>query len=84
VKCSVVYTELVWGLSYPKCLWRTNKKFWEGLIAYFLLIRHIPQRKRRPQQFFFVSCISCRGNVYTELLPSNSTGIDTKTDMRDL
>jgi hypothetical protein len=31
---------------------RINKKFWEQPIAYFPLIRHGPQRKRRRQQFF--------------------------------
>jgi hypothetical protein len=30
-----------------------NKKFWEEQIAYFLLIRHGPYRKRRGQQFFY-------------------------------
>jgi hypothetical protein len=49
----------VYGMSLGKSLWkihmsiymrlskmdvRNNKKFWEELIAYFLLIRHAPQR----------------------------------------
>jgi hypothetical protein len=52
-----------------------NKKFWEELIAYFPLI-HQPHRKRRVQQFFYYCvCICCRGNVFTEPLPSNDRGI---------
>jgi hypothetical protein len=39
------------------------------------------------QQFFFVACIFCRGNVFTEPLPNNEsrdTHVDTQTDGRDL
>jgi hypothetical protein len=63
-----------------------NKKFWEELIAYFALIRHGHHIKQRVQQLF-VSCIRCRGNVYTELLSSNGrrdTHTDTQTDGMDL
>jgi hypothetical protein len=39
------------------------------------LIRHGPHRKRRVQQFFYCCiCILCRGNVFTEPLPSKSRG----------
>jgi hypothetical protein len=48
-----------------------NINFSEELIAYFPLIRHERHRKRHVQQFFFVSCNRCRGNVFTESLPSN-------------
>jgi hypothetical protein len=48
----------------------TNKKFWEELIAYFLLIRHGSHRKRRFQQFLYCCvCIRCRGSVYIKPLP---------------
>jgi hypothetical protein len=65
-----------------------NKKVWEELIACFLLIRHGPHIKRCVQQSFY-SCvwIRCRGNVFTEPLPSKDrrdTHIDTHTDGRDL
>jgi hypothetical protein len=46
-------------------LLRTNKKFWEELIAYFPLITRTAYRKM-PRKMF-----RCRGNVLTELLPSN-------------
>jgi hypothetical protein len=43
-----------------------NKKLWEELIAYFLLIRHRPHRKRRVQKFFYCCvCIILRGNGFT-------------------
>jgi hypothetical protein len=37
------------------CGGKDNKKFWEKPVAYFPLIRHEPQRKRRLQQFFVVA-----------------------------
>jgi hypothetical protein len=38
----------------------TINKFWEGLIGYFLLIRHRPQRKRRDKYLFYCCvCIRC-------------------------
>jgi hypothetical protein len=44
------------------------------------MIRHGPRRKRRVQQFFYCCvCISCRGNVFTEPLPSNDRGIHIQT-----
>jgi hypothetical protein len=63
----------------------TKNKFWEELITYFPLIRHGQQRKRRAQQFYYCVC-TCRGNIYTETLPSNDMGIHTgtQTDWRDL
>jgi hypothetical protein len=43
------------------------------------LIRHGPHWKRRVQQFFYCClCIRYRGNVSTEPLPSNDTGIFTE------
>jgi hypothetical protein len=40
------------------------------------LIRHGPHWKRRAQQFFYCNvCIRYRGNISTEPLPSNDTGI---------
>jgi hypothetical protein len=36
-------------------------------------------RKRRLQQFFVVACILCRGNVFTEPLPSNDRTIHIST-----
>jgi hypothetical protein len=56
-----------WGLSSRT----TNKKFWEELKAYFPLIQQRPYRKRRIQNFCFVSCIRCHGNMFTETLPRN-------------
>jgi hypothetical protein len=65
-----------------------KKKFWEELIAYFLLIRHGPHIKQHVQEFFCRICIRCRGNVFTEPSPSNDRGMyihtDTHTDGRDL
>jgi hypothetical protein len=61
-------------------LWVTkNKKFWEEIIAYYDLIRHGPHKKRRVQQFCCCVCIRCRGNVFTDPLPSNNTGIHIQT-----
>jgi hypothetical protein len=58
--------KLSWLVGY------VNKKFWEELIAYVLLKRHGPRRKRSIQQFFYCCvCIHCSGNVFTEQLPSN-------------
>jgi hypothetical protein len=50
------------------------------LIAYFPLIRHGPHIKRRVQQFYY-RCVSIRfhGNVFTEPLPSNDSGIHIHT-----
>jgi hypothetical protein len=57
-----------------------RKKFWEELFACFPLIRLGPRRKRRIQQFFYCFlCIRCRGNVFTEPLPSNDVGIHVQT-----
>jgi hypothetical protein len=43
-------------------------------------MRHGSHRKRRVQQFFFCCvCIHCRGNVFTEPLPSNDGGIHIQT-----
>jgi hypothetical protein len=63
-----------------------DKKFWEELIAYFRLIRHGQHRKRRVEQFYCCVYILCRGNVFTELLPSNNKRIhiQTQTHGRDL
>jgi hypothetical protein len=60
-------------------------KFGQGLVAYFLLIRHISHAKRRVQYFFYrYVCISCRGNVITELLLSNDMGTGTHTHTHTL
>jgi hypothetical protein len=56
-----------------------NKKFWEELISYFLLIRHGPHRKWRVLQFYCCICIRCGGNVFTEPLRSNDRGIHIQT-----
>jgi hypothetical protein len=53
-------------------------------MAYIPFIRHGPHRKRRVQQFFYCVYICCRGNVFTEPLPSSSKGIHTQTDGKDL
>jgi hypothetical protein len=54
-----------------------NKKFWEELP----LIRHGPHRKQLVQQFFYCCmCIRCRGNVFTEPLPSSDRDIHTDID----
>jgi hypothetical protein len=59
---------------------KRNKKFWEELIDYFCLIRHGPQRIRRVQQlFYYCVYILCRGNVFTEPLPSNDRRIHIQT-----
>jgi hypothetical protein len=55
-------------------------KFWEEVIAHFPLIWHGPYRKRPVQQFSYCcTCISPRGNVFTEPLPSNGRGIHMQT-----
>jgi hypothetical protein len=51
-----------------------SKTFWEELIAYFPFVWHGPHRKRRVQFFYCCVCIRCRGNSFTELLPSNDLG----------
>jgi hypothetical protein len=51
-----------------------NKKFWEDLIAYLSSIGHGPHIKRRIEQF-----PRCRGNVFTEPLPSNNKGLHGQT-----
>jgi hypothetical protein len=63
-----------------------NKEFWEQLIADFPLIRHEPRRTQRLQQFFYCRvCIRCRGEIYTEPLPSNDRGYTYRqTHERDL
>jgi hypothetical protein len=39
------------------------------------LIRHGPQERHRVQQFFYCCvCIRCRGNMFTQQLPSNIRG----------
>jgi hypothetical protein len=54
-----------------------KKNLWEELIAYFPFIRHGLHRKLRVQQFFMVSCIFFRGNMFTEPLPSRCRGNST-------
>jgi hypothetical protein len=106
-----IHPQRCFGLIVPCASCITNKKFWEELIACSPLIRHVPHRKRRIQQFFVaakylyrvvteqqihwlssdkngphrkscvqqtVTCIRCRGKVFTELLPSNDRR-DTQT-----
>jgi hypothetical protein len=47
----------------------------------FPLVRHEPHIKRRVQQYFYCCvCIRCRGNVFTEPLPSSDKGIHMHTD----
>jgi hypothetical protein len=57
------------GILVPVCvLGRTNR------------LLPLPRRKRRLQQFFyFCVCIRCRGNVFTQPLPSNDRGIHIQT-----
>jgi hypothetical protein len=63
----------------------SKKKFWKELITYFPLIRHEPHTKRCTKQFFYCCiCIRCRGNVFSEPLPSNDRGIHIQTYGRDL
>jgi hypothetical protein len=55
-----------------KVLGRTNR-----LLS---MIRHVPYRKQRIQQFFYCClCIRCRGKVFAEPFPSNSRGIFTES-----
>jgi hypothetical protein len=56
-----------------------NKRFREKLIAYFPLIRHGPHWKRLVQQFYRCVCVRCRGNNFTEALPSNDKDIHIQT-----
>jgi DNA mismatch repair protein MutH len=51
---------------------RGDKKFWEELIAYFLLIRHGSRRKRQTEQFF------------AEPLPINDMGLHIQTHKTSL
>jgi hypothetical protein len=48
----MIHPQRCLGLNVPYISCTTNKKFWEELIACFLLIRHGPHRKRRLQQIF--------------------------------
>jgi hypothetical protein len=45
-----------------------NKLFWEELIAYFPLIRHVPYRKRLVQQLFYCYIVFV---VVVTFLPSS-------------
>jgi hypothetical protein len=61
--------------TYATCF-NTNKKIWEELIAYFHLLRHGPNIKRRPQQLFHCyMCIRYRDNVFTLPFLSNDRGM---------
>jgi hypothetical protein len=54
---------------------KKNRKFWEELIAYSPLTQRGQHRKRRVQKLYCCCvCIRCRGNVFTETLPSNDRG----------
>jgi hypothetical protein len=67
-------------LPYVPPVLTLNKKFWEELISYFPMIRRGPHIKWRVQRFFYSClCIHCRGNVFTEPLPSNDKGINIHT-----
>jgi hypothetical protein len=65
---------LRWGYSTPPPHWRGSDNrllslIWQGT-----------HRKRRIQQFFYSCvCIRCRGNVFTETLPGNNSGIHIYT-----
>jgi hypothetical protein len=52
--------------SFINAEWEKYKKFWEELIAYFVLIRHGPHRNRSVQQFY---CCLCNSWLVT-FLPS--------------
>jgi hypothetical protein len=56
-----------------------NKKFWEELIAYFLLKRHRPQIKERLQQFFVAA-----ETVLSSRCLATIWGLHIQTDGRDL
>jgi hypothetical protein len=52
-----------------------NKKLWEELIAYFLLILHGPHIKQCIQQFFYCyAFIRCRGNDFTDPFSNDDKG----------
>jgi hypothetical protein len=72
----------------PKNKSNINNKLCEELIAYFPLILHGPHRKRSVRNLFYCClCVRCRGNVFTDPLPSNEwkdTFTDTQTDRGDL
>jgi hypothetical protein len=74
--CWVIYTSALNEIKYmdkQDVLGRTN---W--LLS---LIRHGPHRKRRVQKFLYCSVYSsCRGNIFTEPLPSNDRGLHIYTD----
>jgi hypothetical protein len=62
-----------------------EKKFWEDLVACFpfttySLIRHGRHRKLRVQNSSYAClCVRCRGNVFTDPLPSKDKGGYTET-----
>jgi hypothetical protein len=63
-----------------------NKKFWEDVIAYVLWY-DTDDIENDASNNYSVACIRCRGNVFTEPLPSDYKGdadTDTQTDGRDL
>jgi hypothetical protein len=63
-------------LNWKYIVWCKQMTFWEELIACFPFIWHVSHRKRRVQQFFYCCVrIRCRGNVFTQPLPSNGKGI---------
>jgi hypothetical protein len=72
--------------KFRRVVLNVKKKSWEEVITYFPLIRHGPHRKLRVQQYFFCcSCICCRGNVFTEPLPSKDRGHrDAQINLREL
>jgi hypothetical protein len=55
---------------------KQNKKFWEELIAYFRWYDTDRIEYDAPNNSSVVACFRCRGNVFTEPLPSNEREID--------
>jgi hypothetical protein len=54
-------------------LFQQRKFLGRNNIARFTLKWQGPRRKQRVQQLYFCMCIRWRGNVFTELLPSNDS-----------
>jgi hypothetical protein len=73
--CAPQLIDIIWmSTSFPVGTVTCKQEVLGRMLAYFPTIRHAPHRKRRLQQFFL-----CRGNVFTELLPSNDRGIHRQT-----
>jgi hypothetical protein len=80
--CSIIFI-----MSAENIFLIKNRKFWKELNVYFHLIRNGLHRKRSIKQFIYCCvCVRCRGNAFTEPLPSNDSEdalTDPGTDGRD-